>query len=526
MASVDLGDAFVTYSVARTRPDGVRSFECVLPSRPARTEAVFRRASPEGDAPLLRTLAARTSRLTLVSFDAEGTGFKDPTPAVPVGGNTGTTLGQQRFNAVKFAADIWANALDSPVEIRVGIRFVPSPCTQDFTVLGFSQNSEAFMDFPAAEFPGTWYPVALANRRAGRDLHPDDGTLGSYDASLGYNDLDKPPCSAIARWYYGLDGAHGEKVDLVRLTLHELAHALGFTTYANSATGAEFLGHPDIFERHVFDLSVRKHWHEMNDAERMRSATNAPFVVWDGGAVTAAAPSVLNRGVPILNAPAVLAGDREVGSADFGPPAPAAGVSGPLAAARTSQSDPCSPLANAPEVAGAVVLADLARLPCLWVTQVFNAQSAGARAVLLADYNDGGLPPPITLVSADPGVTISSVSVTKADGAALRAALASGMVSVSLRLDRNRLRGADPSGLVRLYAPSPFDSSAIGHFDFSARPPLLMNPFQGASQDETQSLDLTVAALRDIGWYPDSASREGMTPVHLPHMPRTEPPRK
>src|SRR5262249_25857317 len=36
-------------------------------------------------------------------------GFNDPTPAAPVGGNPGTTIGQQRLIAFQFAADIWAH---------------------------------------------------------------------------------------------------------------------------------------------------------------------------------------------------------------------------------------------------------------------------------------------------------------------------------------------------------------------------------------------------------------------------------
>ena len=120
---------------------------------------------------------------------------------------------------------------------------------------------------------------------------------------------------------------------------------------------------------------------------------------------------------------------------------------------------------------------------------------------------------------------IPTVSIAKADGAALRAALATGPVSVSLRLNFSRLVGADASGLVRLYAPRPYEGSAIFHFDSNALPPLLMNPFQGGP-GETQSLDLTLPLLRDIGWYPDSAAREVPAPLRRQHTPHVQPPRK
>ena len=54
--------------------------------------------------------------------------MNDATPATPVGGNPGTTLGQLRLNAVQRAADIWGGILDSPVEIRIQVRFVSLSC--------------------------------------------------------------------------------------------------------------------------------------------------------------------------------------------------------------------------------------------------------------------------------------------------------------------------------------------------------------------------------------------------------------
>ncbi|HKA36336.1 MAG TPA: PA domain-containing protein, partial [Thermoanaerobaculia bacterium] len=503
-------------SALRRLPDGSTAFECSRPESPDRPEPLFESAAPT------RVLESRSSRVTIAVFDLPSKGFNDPTPAAPVGGNTGTTLGQQRLNAVRFAADIWAAALDSPVEIRIGVGFISTNCTPDFTILGAAQIPEGFLDFPGAEFTGTWYPAALANRRAGRDLHPDDGTLASQEIAIGYNDLGRPACTEPVTWYYGLDGEHGDKIDLVRLTLHEIGHGLGFAPYASPFTGAEFQGHPDVFERRVLDEATGKHWHEMTDAERAASATNAPNVVWDGPAVTAAAPAVLRRGVPVLAAAGVLSGDREAGPADFGPAPTAAGISGPLAAA---SADGCSPLANGSELAGKVAFADLARLPCLWITQAFNFQKAGAIAVLLADYQDSGLPQRVTIVSEDPGVAVPTASITKADGASLRAALASRAVTVSLRTDFSRFEGVSASGRVRLYAPRLFDGSAIGHFDFNAQPPLLMNPFQG-EPGETQSLDLTPAALRDIGWYPDSAAAAPRSPLRRPRGTRVEPQRK
>lgn len=42
----------------------------------------------------------------VVNVDGPGEGFNDPAPAAPVGGNPGTTKGQQRLNAFNYAAGI------------------------------------------------------------------------------------------------------------------------------------------------------------------------------------------------------------------------------------------------------------------------------------------------------------------------------------------------------------------------------------------------------------------------------------
>ena len=48
--------------------------------------------------------SAGPAQFVIVNINAPGVGFNDPTPAAPVGGNTGTTLGQQRLIAFEHAA--------------------------------------------------------------------------------------------------------------------------------------------------------------------------------------------------------------------------------------------------------------------------------------------------------------------------------------------------------------------------------------------------------------------------------------
>jgi hypothetical protein len=53
------------------------------------------------------------AHVIVLNADGPGEGFNDPTPVAPVGGNPGTTRGQQRLIAFQFAADIWGATLDS-----------------------------------------------------------------------------------------------------------------------------------------------------------------------------------------------------------------------------------------------------------------------------------------------------------------------------------------------------------------------------------------------------------------------------
>ena len=49
---------------------------------------------------------AQAAIITVPSRDPAGVGFNDATPVAPVGGNPGTTLGQQRLNVYRFVADV------------------------------------------------------------------------------------------------------------------------------------------------------------------------------------------------------------------------------------------------------------------------------------------------------------------------------------------------------------------------------------------------------------------------------------
>ena len=125
--------------------------------------------------------------------------------------------------------------------------------------------------------------------------------------------------------------------------------------------------------------------------------------------------------------------DFNAGDADFGPQV--FGVTADIAyvddgdASGTGGSihDGCQAFASA-AVVGKIALTD--RGSCTFVQKAQNAQAAGAVGLIIANNStQGGANP---LVGTAPSVSIPSMSVSKADGAALVASLAAGAVNVTL----------------------------------------------------------------------------------------------
>lgn len=441
--------------------------------------------------------SARAATITIVNNDGAGEGFNDPTAAAPVGGNNGTTIGQQRLIVFQQAASIWGGILPSAVQIRVNATFDPLTCTSTTAVLGSCGTSSVWRDFTGAEYAGTWYPQALANKLYGADLDP-----ATADMTARFNSgLGGASCLAGSYWYYGLDHDHGTNVDLLVVLLHEMGHGLGFATYASGTTGMLFNSAPDVFARFILDETTGLHWDEENNTQRAASAIVPYKLLWDGAATKFMAPATLQYGRSILRvtAPAGIAGDYAVGTATFGPALSSPGVTGTVVLADDGAAptgDACSALINGAAVSGKIAIVD--RGTCTFAFKVKACQDAGAIGVIVVN-NATGAPPP-GMGGTDLTVTIPSVMVTLADGNTLKAQIASGL-SATLRTDPALLAGADPQGRVMLYTPNPFQSgSSVSHWDVSTTPNLLMEP--ATNSDLTSSVDLTRYAFEDLGWLP------------------------
>ena len=431
--------------------------------------------------------ALAQGHILIVNNDGPGEGFNDPTPAVPVGGNPGLTRGEQRLNVFRRAAEIWEGVLHPTNDVFVIAAFNPLGAN----VLGSAGTTFIFSDFPGAELPGTWYPSALADQLAGQDLNP-----GFADISAQF--------SSNFNFYFGFDNEEGALVDLLPVVLHELGHGLGFANFVNEATGTLAGGVPDVYSQYTLDVTTNKIWNNMTNAERAASALNVRKVSWSGLHVNQAVPGVLSPGEPAVTvlSPAAL-GSLMLGTASFGAPLTAAGVTGDVVLVNDGVgvgSDGCEPI---PGVSGQIALVD--RGTCAFTVKVKNAQDAGAIAVIVADNAPGA--PPAGLGGADPTIFIPSGRITVTDGAAVKAALLAGTVRVTLGIDLSILAGTDRvQGKMMVAALNPVaPGSSISHYEAVAFRNQLMEP--AINIDLTSSVqppeDLTLPLMADIGWFSD-----------------------
>lgn len=253
--------------------------------------------------------AAQATQIIIANLDGVGEGFNDTTPATPVGGNPGTTLGEQRLNVFGQAAKIWEAVIGSNVTITVAAHFDPLTCTSTQAVLGSAGPTTVFRGFPNAPVADTWYPQALANSLANSDL--DSG--GADIAATFNSDIDNNNnCLSNRNWYYGLDGNKpGSSIELLSVVLHEIGHGLGFLTLVDLNTGSKFKGADDAFMLNLEDHSLTppQTWNELDNAGRLASAVSTGNLHWTGPQVTALVGNYtggINQGHVRMYAPGTL----------------------------------------------------------------------------------------------------------------------------------------------------------------------------------------------------------------------------
>ncbi len=464
-------------------------------------------------ASLLFAGSASAADIVLLNEDAPGVGLNSTLPAAPVGGNPGTTRGQQAVNVYEFAMKMWGAVVESPVQIKVYASFAPLTCDSTSGVLG-----SAGANWLALLNDGTKsriYGSALADSLLGYDLFPNPDDPGDIASRFNGN-LGLPGCLDGSGWYFGVDGnTPAGKINFLNVVMHEIGHGLGAQGFLNKTSGALNAGYSDAYTKYAYDNVLNKGFEDMTNAQRALAMKTPGRTVWTGSNVVSTGALILNKRNSLHpTAPAALAGkDYEIGYAAFGTLAtPASFTNHALVliddgnVGAGTVTDGCSALgagttagstivyANAAAVAGNIAVID--RGVCSFEYKARIAQDNGAIAVVIVNNAAGVIDMGRGAVITD--VTIPTVMVSQADGAEIKANLNGAMAGVLLS---NLTAGTDAAGRVRLYSPSVVASgSTFSHFDTVLTPNALMEPNITDTLNAQFDVDLTPSLFADIGW--------------------------
>ena len=181
--------------------------------------------------------------LTLACDDSFWT---DPTAATPIGGNNGMTLGQQRKNALSYAAQQLTQQLQIPVPITVHACGAHLGGDSTSAILAHAAPLSYFFDepaFPIASLPKkyTWYSGTVGIRLAGTSLCGLAGGacsgVDNEEIEATFNmDFGTPAVLNGEKFYLGYDPSQkpGNTVDFISTAMHEMTHGLGFFGLANT----------------------------------------------------------------------------------------------------------------------------------------------------------------------------------------------------------------------------------------------------------------------------------------------------
>jgi hypothetical protein len=223
--------------------------------------------------------------VTIVNNDGVGEGFNDNTPVAAIGGNTGTTLGQQRLNVFNKAAEILNTIFQINQPVKVNAEFNPLTCTPTSAVLGQAGPENYQFQNNGSDF--TVYPDALYNQLQNADI---DSSKAEINATFNSN-LDSGTCLGGKTWHYGYSDGGRFSTALLPVVLHEIMHGMGFLSLLNSsgASGAEVGGVQvfDIYTRMLKRQSSGIFLKDMSQTDRASAIVSDGDLVWSGNKVNA-----------------------------------------------------------------------------------------------------------------------------------------------------------------------------------------------------------------------------------------------
>ncbi|WP_426573250.1 DUF4214 domain-containing protein [Aquihabitans sp. McL0605] len=234
--------------------------------------------------------AGGLSYLREVSTPATGHVAPRPTPSTRVSAVKSTfVVSYTGFTpeakaAFQRAVDLWSVLVQSSQPIRIKATYKGLPQG----ILGGAGPGDFVRDFPGAPRTGTWYPIALANARAGTDLSSYSDIEAEFQSSPG------------AGWYFGTDGnVPANKTDFTTVVLHEIGHGLGLVDSTDVTSGLGTWGsgtkYPFVYDRFVRTHGGTTITNMASDTYSLGLALQSDGLQWGGPWGTAANGGTLLR---------------------------------------------------------------------------------------------------------------------------------------------------------------------------------------------------------------------------------------
>lgn len=235
--------------------------------------------------------------ITMVFNDSSGNcniaPWTEGTPRAPAGNNGGTTLGQQRVNALQEAARILGTQLKSPVPLRVQACWADLGTGNSITLAQAGPRNyllnEKFL--PRNQ---TIFPIAQSTKLGGAS---GCGLAGGscdtgYDIRATFNlQVDTPAALGESSFYYGfVPATQSPDVDFLAVAMHEITHGLGFLSLVNvdasdGPVGQKPDGFDDIyssFVTFVHDDNTFERFSEISNEQRAAALVSGAGLRFDG----------------------------------------------------------------------------------------------------------------------------------------------------------------------------------------------------------------------------------------------------